>query len=130
MIVYKDSADGLTPQQLKGFFEGWAKPLSPETHLSVLRRSSHIVLAIDDTTDSVVGFITAISDGVLSAYVPLLEVLAEHRGKGIGQALVRRMLAILGDIYMVDLTCDPELVSFYEKLGFKKGCAMMIRDRS
>jgi hypothetical protein len=31
----------------------------------------------------VVGFITAISDGVLTAYVPFLEVLPAHRRQGV-----------------------------------------------
>jgi GNAT superfamily N-acetyltransferase len=37
-----------------------------------------------------VGFITAITDGVLTTYLPQLEVLAEYRGQGIGSALVER----------------------------------------
>ena len=75
MIEYRDSAEGLRESQLAGFFEGWPDPPSPETHLRILRQSSEVLLAIDTTTGEVVGFITAISDGVLSAYIPLLEVL-------------------------------------------------------
>ena len=48
-----------------------------------------------------VGFVTAISDGVLSAFIPLLEVLPEWQGPGIGTELVRRILAELEDFYMV-----------------------------
>ena len=61
-----------------------------------------------------VGFITAISDGVLSAFIPLLEVLPAP-GPGIGSELVRRMLSELEDFYMVDLVCDPELEPFYRR---------------
>ena len=39
------------------------------------------MLARDDA-GRVVGFVTAISDGVLSAYIPLLEVLPEYQGAG------------------------------------------------
>ncbi len=73
-------------------------------------RQRHVVLAVDGV--AVVGFITAISDGLLAAYVPLLEVRPEYRGRGIGSELVRRMVGRLEDLYMVDLVCDPELESF------------------
>jgi ribosomal protein S18 acetylase RimI-like enzyme len=66
----------------------------------------------------------------MSAYIPLLEVLPEYQGSGIGSELVRRVLAPVGDLYMVDLACDEELVPFYERLGFMRvGAAMGIRNR-
>ena len=67
--------------------------------------------------DEIVGFVTAVSDGVLAAYIPLLEVRREWRGKGIGAELMRRMLALLAGCYMVDVVCDPELIPFYERFG-------------
>ena len=73
------------------------------------------MLAVVD--DSVVGFITAISDGVLSAYIPFLEVLPEHKGHGIGSELVRHMLDRLGNLYMTDLLCDDDVTPFYEQIG-------------
>ena len=33
MIRYAKSTDGVTPEQLGGFFEGWPSPPSPGTHL-------------------------------------------------------------------------------------------------
>jgi ribosomal protein S18 acetylase RimI-like enzyme len=69
--------------------------------------------------ERVVGFVTAISDGVLSAYVPLLEVLPEYQGRGIGTELMRRLLARLEDLYMVDLCCDTDLEPFYRRLGLQ-----------
>jgi predicted N-acetyltransferase YhbS len=44
--------------------------------------------------------------------MPLLEVRREWRGKGVGSELVRRILAELDGLYMVDVVCDPELVPF------------------
>ena len=97
--------------------------------MKLLHGSDHIVLAIDDETANVVGFITAISDGVLSAYIPLLDVLPAYRGQGIGKELTRRMLAKLSDLYRVDLLCDPKLRPFYERLGFDKAAlGMMCRN--
>ena len=95
----------------------WPTLPSPERHLELLLGSDHVVLARDG--ERVVGFVTAISDGVLSAYVPLLEVLPSHQGKGIGSELMRRLLARLENLYMVDLCCDADLEPFYRRLGLQ-----------
>ncbi|MBD3176911.1 MAG: GNAT family N-acetyltransferase [Armatimonadia bacterium] len=127
-IIYRTHLEGIVPESLDGFFAGWPNPPSPETHLAALRGSSHVVLAIDQASGRVVGFINAISDGVLSAFIPLLEVRPEWQGRGIGRELVRRMLAELEGRYSVDLVCDPELAEFYEPLGFGRLQGMGRRD--
>lgn len=126
-ITFRDGISGVTAEDLAGFFDGWPDPPSPAQHLALLRGSAHVVLALDGP--AVVGFVTAISDGVLSAYIPLLEVRRAHRGRGIGRALVRRMLERLGHLYMVDLVCDPGLAPFYEPLGFTRLAGMARRNR-
>ncbi len=128
MIEYANTADGIGSHQLSGFFEGWAEPPSAETHLRILNASSAVVLAIDDEQDRVVGFITAVSDGVLAAYIPLLEVLPSHRGRGIGSELVRRVLDAFTDLYMVDLVCDDGLRPFYEGHGMTAMTGMARRN--
>jgi ribosomal protein S18 acetylase RimI-like enzyme len=129
VIDYVKSAEGVDPEHLEGFFVGWPRRPSPRQHLEVLRGSSHIVLARDGR--KVVGFATAISDGVLSAYVPLLEVLPEFQGRGIGTELMRRLLEELGNLYMVDLSCDEDLVPFYERLGLHRlDAALGLRNRT
>lgn len=128
MITYRTSTAGLHPNQLQGFFDGWPNPPSPETHLRLLEGSSHRILAVDEETQQVVGFITAISDGVLSAYIPLLEVLLAYKGRGIGQELTRLMLAELSEFYMIDLLCDEELQPFYRKVGMQPATGMLVRN--
>jgi ribosomal protein S18 acetylase RimI-like enzyme len=121
------SADNISADQLHGFFVGWPNPPSPETHLAILRRSDAVVLAIDEETGNVIGFINALSDGVLNAFIPLLEVLPAYQGRGIGSELVWRMLAQLGGLYAVDLLCDAEVQPFYARLGMTAGQGMMLR---
>ena len=123
-----DEFDGLDVSHVRGFFDGWPFPPSEETFLRILRGSAHVVLAVDEESGEVVGFITAISDGVLSAFIPLLEVRRDRRGTGIGSELVRRMLAKLDDLYMVDLTCDAGVQPFYERLGMQRFTAMVRRN--
>ncbi len=127
MIIYTDSLEGITPEKLAGFFVGWPDPPSPETHLDLLRGSAAIVLALDDDTGQVVGFVTAISDGVLTAFIPLLEVLPAFQGQGIGSELVRRLLDRLAHLYAVDLVCDADLQPFYERFDFRPYSAMIRR---
>jgi GNAT superfamily N-acetyltransferase len=117
VIEYTDSLDGVEAAHLEGFFAGWPHPPSPERHLDLLRGSAAVVLARDG--ERVVGFVTAISDGVLSAFIPLLEVLPEHQGHGIGSELMRRMLERLDGLYIIDLSCDAGLEPFYARLGFR-----------
>lgn len=128
MIVYRLDARGVGPEQLGGFFQGWTNPPSRETHLRLLERSDHVVLAVDDETGGVVGFVTAVTDGVLAAYVPLLEVLPGYRGRGIGRELMLRLREALRGYYMIDVVCGEALRPFYESLGFRPMLAMAIRD--
>ncbi|MBA4494950.1 GNAT family N-acetyltransferase [Paenactinomyces guangxiensis] len=126
---YDSSLEGITFDMLQGgFFAGWTNPPSPETHLKLLQGSYRVVLAIDEEVNQVIGFINAVSDGVLAAYIPLLEVLPAYRGRGIGKELVHRMLGKLKHLYMIDLLCDEELQTYYEKIGMKRASGMMIRN--
>lgn len=127
-ILFRDTLEGLTAEPLAGFFVGWPNPPAPATHLELLRQSYAVVLAVDEAAGLVAGFITAISDGVLSAYIPLLEVRPAYQGRGLGRELVRRMLAKLDGLYMVDLTCDPGLQPFYARLGLQPSTGMMYRN--
>ena len=127
MITYTTNPSEIQSHQLIGFFEGWSNPPSPETHLRVLGNSSHVVLALTPVRE-VVGFVSALSDGVLTAYVSLLEVRPSHRRQGIGRQLVQRLLRQLGPLYSINLHCDPALRPFYESVGMRVLGGMAIRD--
>ena len=128
MITYIDSAEDISEGQLQGFFSHWANRPSPKTLLDILKGSDSIVLAKDGRTGNVVGYITAISDGVSCAFIPHLEVHSDWRGQGIGSELVGCMLNNLSCFYAIDLMCDPELEAFYERFGWRRGGGMYIRN--
>lgn len=111
---------------LEGFFQGWPRPHSGDTLLKILEGSRYVWLAVED--GSVVGFINAISDGHFAAFVPLLEVRPETRGRGIGTELVKRMMETLRDHYSIDLVCDAHVVPFYERIGLSRLTAMASRN--
>jgi GNAT superfamily N-acetyltransferase len=128
MITYTSSLTDITSENLQGgFFVGWPHPPSPEAHYQILANSAAIVLARNGT-GMVVGFITAISDGVSCAYIPHLEILPGYQGQGIGTELVRQMLTNLRHLYMIDLVCDPPLQPFYERLGMRPVRGMVVRN--
>jgi ribosomal protein S18 acetylase RimI-like enzyme len=128
MISYTDTIDGIAAEQLQGFFVGWPNPPSPATHLRIMAGSYAIMLARDDTSGAVVGFVTAISDGVSCAYIPHLEVLPAYQGRGIGSELMRRLLEQLRQIYMIDLICDTDVQPFYARLGMQPYTGMILRN--
>ena len=129
VITYQTSVDEVHAKHLVGFFVDWPTKPSPKRHLALLHGSDQVVLARDTENGQVVGFVTAVSDGVVSAFLPLLEVLPEYKGRGIGSELVRRMLKLLEGHYMVDLCCDEDLVPFYERFGMQRWVGMGLRNR-
>ncbi len=126
-IRIQSDLTGIGAEQVGGFFEGWPNPPTPETFLRLLAGSYRISLAVAESGE-VVGFAQAISDGVLTAFIPLLEMRPECRGQGLGLRLMEHLLAQLDHLYAVDLSCDDALFPFYEKLGFVRGGGMIRRN--
>ncbi len=85
-------------------------------------------MAIDQTTNEIIGYITAISNGVMSAYIPFLEVDVRYQKIGIGKKLVMLMLEQLEQFYMVDLICDKNLAGFYKEAGLEPWHGMIKRN--
>ena len=126
MILYISEVDDLTEDDLDGgFFVGWPSPPTKAQHLAVLRGSYRVVLARAFPEDRIVGFVNMISDGVLTGFIPWLEVLPEYQGRGIGSRMVQRILMDSEHLYSVDLACDESLRPFYERLGMLSGTTNM-----
>ena len=116
MIRYTKDVTEVDESLLDGFFVGWPCKPSSAQHLAVLKGSFRVVLAIDDSASRVVGFVNMISDGVLTAFIPWLEVLPDYQGQGIGTVLMRRVLDCV-QMYSIDLVCDEPLLAYYRRLG-------------
>ncbi|MCL2427561.1 MAG: GNAT family N-acetyltransferase [Oscillospiraceae bacterium] len=127
-IKYTKDLSEITEDMLSGFFVDWPNPPSKATHLKLLKNSYCSFVAIDTDSNKVVGFINSISDGILTAYIPLLEVLPEYQGTGIGGELVKRLLDELKDLYMVDICHDEELTPYYAKFGAYPGYSSIFRN--
>lgn len=127
MITYRTGVGSVAPNQVSGFFVGWPVPPSVEKLIEVMDSSYRRVWALEG--ERVVGYINAISDGVLTAFIPWLEVHPDYQGQGIGTELVNRLVAQLEGMYSIDLACDEDLIGYYERLGFFSFTAMGKRNR-
>lgn len=116
----------ITAGELGPFFQGWKSPPSAETRSKLLEGSDLVVTAREE--GRLVGFLTAISDGVMHAFISLVEVLEGHQRKGIGRELVKLAISHFKGYYDVVLITDPDKGAFYKRLGFKEIYGMHIRD--
>jgi GNAT superfamily N-acetyltransferase len=127
-IAFRSDLAGVEAEHLTGFFVGWPDPPVPHRHRAILAGSHAVEIAVDESTGQVVGFINAISDGILAAYIPLLEVLPAFQGRGIAGTLIERLLARYADLYMIDLCCDEDVAPVYESRGFQSALCMAMRN--
>jgi GNAT superfamily N-acetyltransferase len=94
----------------------WARGRSHETVERLVREATRVVGLYRDGRQ--VGFARAVSDGVVHAYLADVYVLPEHRGHGLGVALVREMVenGPLQGVRWILHTQDAH--DLYRKLGF------------
>lgn len=79
MILYKIYSFNLKHLEIgEGFFKDWPNRPSEEKHRKILEQSHKSLVAVDEKSNKIIGLINAVSDGILSAYIPLLEVLPEY----------------------------------------------------
>ena len=127
-IRYQETCEGVSPEQLTGFFTQWRNPRPPEDHLAILQGSDYVVLALDEDSGQVVGFVTALTDGIQAAFIPLLEVLPNYQNHGIGSELMNKVIEKFAHLPALDLTCNPELQTFYARFGMQPSVGAVLRN--
>ena len=72
------------------------------------------------TPSRLVAFARVLTDRVFRAFIFDVIVATEHRGAGLGHRLMEELLRHpnLSGVELIELYCRPELVPFYERLGF------------
>ncbi|MCW5816779.1 MAG: GNAT family N-acetyltransferase [Labilithrix sp.] len=94
----------------------WSAATKPDALLAALSASHALVTAWEGVR--LIGLGNAISDGHLVVYYPHLLVLPAYQGRGIGRALMQRLMARYAGFHMQMLTADGRAIPFYEKCGF------------
>jgi GNAT superfamily N-acetyltransferase len=88
---------------------------SPAALRASFEAAAHVALARDG--DRVVGMARLLSDGVCNAYLVDVWTLSSYRRRGIGSALVRRLLDAVPGQHVGLQTDDAQ--AFYAQLGFR-----------
>jgi ribosomal protein S18 acetylase RimI-like enzyme len=93
----------------------WATGRPRETVERLVREASRVVGLYHQGQQ--VGFSRAVTDGVSFAYLADVYVLPEHRGRGLGEEMVREMVDAAGwDVRWLLHTGDAK--SLYRRVGF------------
>ena len=107
---------------------GWAHRVGDVKDLGrLISASQRAVVAVAD--DEIVGFARAITDGISNGYVSMVVVAEQHRRRGIGQALVERLIGSEPNITWVLRAGRTGAAEFFAKLGFSASSTAMERSR-
>jgi ribosomal protein S18 acetylase RimI-like enzyme len=126
MIKYKKN-DIIEIAELDSFFQNWKSPPSMRIKQQLLDGSNLIITAREQNRQ-LVGFLTAITDNAMHAFITLVEVLENYQKQGIGKNLVKLAISHFKGNYDIVLITDPDKGTFYKKLGFEEIYGMHIRD--
>jgi len=94
----------------------WARGRPYDVQELVHNRSARVVGLYHDGRQ--VGFCRAVTDGVTTVYLADVYVLPEHRGRGLGEALVREMIERGPYAARTWLLHTQDMHPLYRKLGF------------
>jgi len=102
--------------------EWWTSHRTVEQVRDLLTWSDLVVGLCDPADDRLVGFTRVLTDRTFRAFIFDVIVAADHRGAGLGHRLIEEVLShpLVREVEHVELYCRPELVSFYESLGFER----------
>lgn len=120
-ITIKDKSLTLTSKQLEELFLSveWSSGHYPDKLAIAMQNYETVFTAWDG--DTLVGLISAMDDGIMTAYIHYLLIRPEYQGKGIGKQLIERTKEKYKDYLRIVLVAYDKECGFYEHCGFKKG---------
>ena len=88
---------------------------------NLISGSFAFAVAIDISTGRAVGMGRAISDGVSDAWLQDIVVRKDLRGRGLGRAIIERLLehCLAKGLVWIGLVAEPGTRKFYEPMGFE-----------
>jgi GNAT superfamily N-acetyltransferase len=126
-----DSKDRIDREEVHRFISEvsyWGEGRPRETQDRLIAEASRVVGLYDRAR--LIGFCRAFTDGLAAAYLADVYVLAEYRGKGLGEELVREMIdnGPYADVKWLLHTTDMH--PLYRKLGFEEPNYKVMERRS
>ena len=125
-MIYYDFDRSVKEADLEGLLSHWDFKPPPGTLLKMLQGSSIAIVVREASSPRVCGYVAALTDRSVCAYISALEVRPEYRKRGIGTVLLNRVTERL-DVYGTYLSCAAAMIPFYEAVGFKPVAGMSKR---
>ena len=118
MITYKAIKD-FDPGQLQALFLSveWSSGHFPEKLAAAMQHYGSVFSAWDG--DKLVGLISAMDDGGMTAYIHYLLVDPQYQKMGIGKQLLRMMKEQYADYLRILLVAMDAEIGFYQHCGFE-----------
>ena len=120
-IEIKGKEQPLTSRELEDLFLSveWSSGHYPDKLEIAMRNYATVFTAWDGKR--LVGLISAMDDGVMTAYIHYLLVRPEYQGKGIGMQLIDKVKEKYKNYLRIVLVAYDKECGFYEHCGFTKG---------
>jgi len=101
--------------------EWWTKDRKREDIKKMLANSD-IIIGVVNKKGKLIAFARVLSDFVYKAEIYDIIVSKKHRGKGLGELLVKEITdnKKLKEVKQFNLQCLDDMVPFYKKFGFNK----------
>ena len=114
--------------------EWWTSTRTVDQTRAILNGSDVAIGICDEADDRLVAFARVLTDQTARAFIFDVIVAADRRGCGLGRRVVEEVLShpAVKNVELVELYCRPELVRFYERMGFgspHSGVVLMRRRR-
>ena len=114
--------------------EWWTSTRTVDQTRAILNGSDVAIGLCDEADDRLVAFARVLTDQTARAFIFDVIVAADCRGYGLGRRVVDEVLShpAVRNVELVELYCRPELVRFYERMGFSSpdsGVVLMRRRR-
>ena len=100
--------------------EWWTNNRTIDHTRAILKGSDVVIGICDRADDRLVAFARVLTDGIARAFIFDVIVAADQRARGLGRRVVEELLEhpAVKNVELVELYCRPELVAFYERMGF------------
>jgi ribosomal protein S18 acetylase RimI-like enzyme len=119
-ITYRDTKQ-FTQEDLRDLFLSveWSSGHYPDKLVAAMKNYETVYTAWEG--DRLIGLISAMDDGVMTAYIHYLLVRPEFQGKGIGKELLRQTTEHYKDYLRILLIAYDKEIDFYRHCGFETG---------